>query len=159
MNYDPNTLQPMNTGESNENPGVMQNTVTDFNVNAQPISQQDINQSNIDLQNVNFSQNLDNDISNVMENPQPVVQTTPSAEQMSQGINSNTEIVENQQATIQNIPTVEQTNQNFVSNTQAISSEKKVEKKAGINYFLVIILFLIVVAAIYFVFPLLKNYI
>lgn len=56
-------------------------------------------------------------------------------------------------------PTVEQSTESFVQSTQALNSEKTVEKKKGVNYLLVILLFIIVLIAIFFVFPLLKEYI
>ena len=60
---------------------------------------------------------------------------------------------------LQNIPTVEQKKEDFINNTQTINQEKKDEKKKGINFAFIIILFLIILATIYFLFPLLLKYI
>lgn len=60
---------------------------------------------------------------------------------------------------LQSIPTVEQKKEDFINNTQTINQEKKDEKKKGINFAFIIILFLIILATIYFLFPLLLKYI
>jgi len=60
---------------------------------------------------------------------------------------------------LQNIPTVEQKKEDFINNTQTINQVKKDEKKKGINFAFIIILFLIILATIYFLFPLLLKYI
>ena len=62
------------------------------------------------------------------------------------------------QQQLQNIPTVEQDKQNFISNTQANSTAKEEEKKDGPNIAFIVIMFIIIFAAIFFLFPfLLKN--
>lgn len=65
----------------------------------------------------------------------------------------------NNQPIIQGVPTVEQSQQEFINSTQNISSEKKEEKKDKLNYTFVIILFVLVMLAIYFLFPILLRYI
>ena len=56
-------------------------------------------------------------------------------------------------------PTVEQSAQEFINTIQNTGTVKKETKKDGVNYVFIIILFLIVIASIYFLFPLLLNYI
>lgn len=78
--------------------------------------------------------------------------------------------INNEQSTITNvqpdnmanqmsgIPTVEQSKQDFISSTQIISSDKNEDKKDGPNFILIAIIFVLILAAIIFVFPfLLKN--
>ncbi|MBR6690873.1 MAG: preprotein translocase subunit SecE [Bacilli bacterium] len=57
------------------------------------------------------------------------------------------------QQQMQNIPTVEQSKQEFINNTQANSTMKKEEKKEGPNLTFIVILFVIIFAAIFFLFP------
>ena len=54
---------------------------------------------------------------------------------------------------IQTIPTIEQSKEQFINNTQNISETKKEEKKEGVNYIFIIVLFIIIFAAIFFLFP------
>lgn len=54
---------------------------------------------------------------------------------------------------IQSIPTIEQSREQFINNTQNISETKKEEKKEGVNYIFIIVLFVIIFAAIFFLFP------
>ena len=78
------------------------------------------------------------------------VQTVP-VEQQINTIDTN---INNMQA----VPTVEQSKQDFINNTQSVTSEPKKEKKDGINWTFIIIMFVIILGAIIFVFPyLLKN--
>ena len=58
---------------------------------------------------------------------------------------------------MQNIPTVEQSKEQFIDNTQSISTEKKEEKSGSVNYVFIIILFVIIFAAIFFLFPILLE--
>lgn len=60
---------------------------------------------------------------------------------------------------MQNIPTVEQNKQDFINNVQSINNQKKEEKKEGINFVFIIIMFIVILAVIYFLFPLLLKYI
>lgn len=102
---------------------------------------------------------LDNQIQNIqpvptVEQMQPQnnvqVQTVP-VEQQINTIDTN---INNMQA----VPTVEQSKQDFINNTQSVTSEPKKEKKDGINWTFIIIMFVIILGAIIFVFPyLLKN--
>ena len=57
------------------------------------------------------------------------------------------------------IPTAGQSTQEFINNTQSMTSEKKEENKGKVNYAFVIILFIIILASIFFLFPyLLKHF-
>lgn len=57
------------------------------------------------------------------------------------------------------IPVVGQNQQDFINNSQTVNQEKSEEKKEGISITFVIILFVIMLVAIYFLFPLLSKYI
>ena len=76
-------------------------------------------------------------------------QTTQSVQQPANNINI--------QQQIQSIPTVEQTKQEFINNTQAENVVKKEEKQDGPNIVFIIILFVIIFAAIFFLFPYLMK--
>lgn len=77
------------------------------------------------------------------------VQTTQSVQQPANNINI--------QQQLQSIPTVEQTKQEFINNTQAENVVKKEEKQDGPNIVFIIILFVIIFAAIFFLFPYLMK--
>ena len=74
-----------------------------------------------------------------------------------QTVSNNAEIPNNLsiQHQMQNIPTIEQTKQNFINNTQATTAAQSQEKKDGPNIVFIIILFAIIFAALFFIFPLL----
>lgn len=57
------------------------------------------------------------------------------------------------QQQMQAIPTVDQSKEAFIDNTQANSTAKKQEKKDGPNWAFIIILFVIIFASIFFLFP------
>ena len=57
------------------------------------------------------------------------------------------------QQQMQVIPTVEQSKQEFINNTQANNTIKKEENKEGPNITFIAILFAIIFAAIFFLFP------
>lgn len=85
---------------------------------------------------------------------QPIEQNTIVNETQN---NTNQEIqVQNQ---LQNIPTVDQSKEEFINNAQSINKEKKEEKKEGVNFIFIIILFVVILITIYFLFPLLLDYI
>ena len=77
------------------------------------------------------------------------VQTTQPVQQPANNINI--------QQQLQSIPTVEQTKQEFINNTQAENVVKKEEKQDGPNIVFIIILFVIIFAAIFFLFPYLMK--
>lgn len=54
---------------------------------------------------------------------------------------------------MQSIPTIDQNKQEFINNTQATNSNTKEEKKGSINMVFVIILFVVIFAAIFLLFP------
>ena len=90
-------------------------------------------------------------------NNEPTVSVEPQIEPQ---INNQTVI--NNGAQIQNelqsIPTVEQDKEAFINNVQTINQEKIEEKKDGVNFTFIIILFIIILGTIYFLFPILfKN--
>lgn len=65
----------------------------------------------------------------------------------------------NIQNNLQSVPTVEQSKEQFINNTQSTIQEKRNKKKSDVNYTFVIILFVIILAAILFLFPFLLKYI
>lgn len=155
MNFDPLTGQPLNNnntlnnGNINQNQNIAmpnqyaqtQNTNVQAqvqNTNIQP--QQPIMNQNIELQNLNQAQ----------YNPVPPVPTVED---------NNINNLENIQNSLNSIPTVDQSRTEFMNNTQTMNETKKEEKKSGINYGFVIALFIIVLVAIIFLFPLLMKYI
>lgn len=92
-------------------------------------------------------------------NASPIMPAMPEMPQSNSNITTpmqNQDV--NNQPLIQGVPTVEQSQQEFISSTQNISSEKKEEKKDKLNYTFVIVLFVLVMLAIYFLFPILLRY-
>ena len=64
------------------------------------------------------------------------------------------------QTELQNIPTVDQNEQQFINNVQSINNkEKKEDKKEGVNFTFIIIMFAIILLTIIFLFPILLDYI
>lgn len=77
-----------------------------------------------------------------------------NSNQINPNLNQNTQSMQNTIVNqMQSIPTVDQSKQAFIDNTQSMTSEKKNEKKEGINYTFIIILFVIILASIFFLFP------
>ena len=114
-------------------------------------------QNNSQIENVptnsnNQTNNLQEPVQNVTEiNDQPTQVQASTVESS----NANTPI--NDLTKINSIPTVEQGEQDFINNVQAMSTEKVEEKKEiNLNFRLMIILFIAVLVAIFFIFPLLK---
>lgn len=116
-----------------------------------PITGQPLN-NNLDLNNNISTQDISNN-QNVVQTNQQVIQNA----QMQQSNIVNQDL--NNQIQMQSIPTVDQSRQEFINNTQALNAEKKEEKKSGINYAFIIILFAIIFAAIFFLFPYLLKHI
>ena len=108
-------------------------------MNFDPITGQPINQ------NVNDT---------VQPQPVPPVQPEQSIQPVQQEVVVNNPINIQQ---MQNIPTVEQSKQEFINNTQANNAVKKEEKKDGPNITFIVILFVIIFAAIFFLFPYLMD--
>jgi len=102
---------------------------------------------------------------NVMEPVQPVIE--PKIEQVNvveepkviENSSTTPEVQTNTQAQLENIPTVEQGKQEFINNAQAMNTEKKEEKKEGVNFWFVLIMFGVILAAIFFLFPFLLKYV
>lgn len=116
------------------------------------------NQMNFDpITGQPINQNINNTVVPQSENIQPIptVQPVPTVEPVQavqpQVPTMNNDIYNQQQ--MQNIATVEQTKQDFINNTQANSTIKKEEKKDGPNITFIVILFAIIFASIFFLFP------
>ena len=114
-------------------------------MNFDPITGQPINQNNNNI--VPDNQTINTlEQNNVLVQPENILNQQPV----------ETTVVNPQQA-IQNIPTIEQSKQEFINNTQANSPVKKEEKKDGPNIAFIIILFAIIFASIFFLFPYLQK--
>ena len=143
MTFDPNTGVP-----------IQQN-------NQQPVNQQIIKQPiMINEKQINSQPTLENSSIQQLNTENIVLEQNQDNEQQIQNIET-TQINEPalNQNEFQSIPTVEQSQQDFINNVQSMNQEKKEEKKEGINFVFIIILFVIILAAIYFLFPLLLKYI
>lgn len=114
-------------------------------MNFDPITGQPINQNNNNIVPNNGT------INTVEQNNIPV---QPENTLNQQSLETT---VINPQQIIQNIPTVEQSKQEFINNTQANSSTKQEDKKDGPNIAFIIILFIIIFASIFFLFPYLQK--
>lgn len=125
----------------------MNNNETKFD----PITGQPLN-NNLDLNNNISTQDISTN-QNVVQTNQQVIHNA----QIQQSNMVNQDL--NNQIQMQSIPTVDQSRQEFINNTQALNAEKKEEKKSGINYVFIIILFAIIFAAIFFLFPYLLKHI
>ena len=133
MNFDPMTGQPINNS-----------------VNNTPVSQQNIPIVGLEQQSTQVQPQQPQVVQPVQ---QPINQVQPQITE--QPVQNNTVI----QQPMQSVPTVEQSKQDFINNTQALTPEKKEEKKDGVNYAFIIILFVVIFAAIFFLFPILLKYI
>ena len=127
----------MNNNQINFDP--MTGQPINNNINATPVSQQ-----NIPIVGLEQTETTVQPTVNPVVQPQVTEQPTQN----------NTTI----QQAIQSVPTVEQSKQEFINNTQALTPEKKEEKK-GVNYTFVIVLFIVIFISIFFLFPLLLDYI
>lgn len=107
---------------------------------------------------INFNPNTGQPINlniNNMAIPQPEIQPTLSVEPV-QTIQPQVSITDSNiynQQQMQTIPTVEQNKQDFINNTQVNSTVEKEDKKEGPNITFIVILFVIIFAAIFFLFP------
>lgn len=94
--------------------------------------------------------NISQQVESIEQNQNPVIEQPQT----------NNIIQEAQpQVQLQSIPTVEQNKQDFINNVQSMNQEKKEEKNEGINFVFIIVLFVIILAAILFLFPILVDYI
>ena len=123
-------------------------------MNFDPMTGQPIVQ-NINTNNTPINNEIDNNkvASIPTGNTNESIQTTQTVlinqQQEIGNINNNSSI----QQQMQSIPTVEQNKQDFISNTQADSTAKEEVKKDGPNITFIVIMFLIIFAAIFFLFP------
>ena len=124
----------MNNNQINFDPMTGQPIDNNNNINNQV---QNLNQQQqVNLQNLNNNQNL-NEVA-------PVMPAVASIEQPQ---------TNNIQQQLSSIPTIEQNAEQFVNNTQATNTIKKEEKKEGPNIAFIVIIFAIIFAAIFFLFP------
>ena len=86
------------------------------------------------------------------------MQTAPTQQPNMERINTNQNINQaNIQQQMQTIPTVDQSKQEFITNQQSTTEGKKEEKKNGPNIAFIVILFIIIFASMFFLFPYLLN--
>lgn len=136
----------------------MNNTEFNFDpITGQPLSNTNITNTQT-LNTINQPSNNLEQATHQVPPVQPINQPILQPQPITQDINTLNDI-STQQIQMQSIPTVEQSTSDFINNTQAQNVEKKDEKKNGINYAFIIILFAIIFAAIFFLFPLLLKYI
>lgn len=122
------------------------------NMNFDPMTGQPIQNSNQTITPVN---------NEPVVNSQPGISVEPPVQPQNTAINNQAMIsggaqIQNE---LQNIPTVGQDKEAFINNVQTINQEKQEEKKEGVNFVFIIILFIIILVAIYFLFPMLLKYI
>ena len=123
-------------------------------MNFDPMTGQPINQ------NTNNSNMVPNNGMTIPTEQNNIQSSVPTQTESVNNINVTPSIepsITNVQQSMQNIATVEQSKQEFIENTQANSSAKKEEKKDGPNIAFIIILFVIIFAAILFLFPYLQK--
>lgn len=65
----------------------------------------------------------------------------------------------NVQNDLQSIATIDQSNEKFINNAQTASQEKENSSDGKMNYAFIFILFAVIFAAIFFLFPLISKYI
>lgn len=128
IKFDPMTGQPIQP-QNNGNEGVNNNQNINNIPNIQPINVQNNNIPNQVIQN----------------NSMPQVNT----DQM-----NNSQNVMNQ---MQNIATVDQSKEAFINNTQATVKDNTGDNAPKVNYVFVAIIFIIIFAAIFFLFPYLQK--
>lgn len=118
------------------------------------------NQMNFDPmtgQPINQNSNLNNVVPQSTINTDQITNQTMQVATENSFQNVEPNLQNNIQQQMQNIPTIEQTRQEFISNTQANNTGKKDEKTEGPNITLIIILFTIIFASIFFLFPYLQK--
>ncbi len=162
MNFDPMTGQPLYQGGGTND------------INNQPVMNNQGMNTTIEQparQDVNGVQGVENLQMNVPVQPLPQVQPQPQMQpqiqpqvqpqpiiQQANNDSTNINSANSIQQQMQSIPTVDQNRQDFINNTQAENTVNKKEKKSGPNVVFIVILFVIIFAAIFFLFPyLLEN--
>lgn len=106
-------------------------------MNFDPMTGQPINQNAI---NTNVPQ-------------QPIVNNAEVTPQTQNAEIIPRDVVSTTQQQMNTIPTVDQNKETFIDNTQANVNTQKEEKKDGPNWVFIIILFVIIFACIFFLFP------
>ena len=133
-------------------------------INFDPITGKSVTQTQTNIGNINGLQDTNintnqNNINGNQANSNIINNNQINRQIVNDSINTNTQ--QNMQQNIINqmqaIPTVGQDKQAFINNTQMLSTERKEEKKQGINYVFVIILFVLIFASIIFLFPFLLK--
>ena len=142
VSFDPMTGQPINNTNSVANQLAMQQPAQ--SVVQQSVTQQPVQPATQQPVQPTIQQNDQINVPNLNENPNATISVAPSIEQP-QPINI--------QQQLSAIPTVDQNPQQFVNNTQATNVVKKEEKKEGPNIAFIVIIFVIIFAAIFFLFP------
>lgn len=125
-------------------------------------------QTNVEPVNQNPTVPVDPTASQTIAPETPVESATPQAAEsvanvqpQPQNVETNTQAPDDtfidpavaMQQQMQTIPTVDQSKEAFIDNTQANSTAKKQAKKDGPNWAFIIILFIIIFASIFFLFP------
>lgn len=90
---------------------------------------------------------------------EPLQEVNTETPQQNNNVTNNVNNAAQIQSELQSIPTVEQGKEAFINNVQSMNQEKKEEKKEGVNFVFIIILFVVILVAIFFLFPLLLDYI
>ena len=105
------------------------------------------------IQNVNNTPVNGQTVPIINETGQVNQTVLPTQQYTTNNINS----INTVQQEMQNIPTVEQNKQDFINNTQINSTVKEEPKKEGPNIAFIVIIFLIIFAAMFFLFPFLLK--
>lgn len=135
MNFDPTTGQPTNQNINNSTVSNQGQQINIQSLQTQPTPQ---------VQPVPTQIQTDATVQSVPT--VELVQTIPTQ------ISTVNNIV-NPQQQMQTIPTIEQSKQDFINNVQTNNTINKEEKKDGPNITFIVILFVIIFAAIFFLFP------
>ncbi len=156
MNNNQTTFEPM-TGQafqpqSNGNMGGNANVQPNQTMNLQNnngVSQQ-VQQANTQAAQVNIQQGqTNNQVGQVNAQPQPI---------NNQNGQVNTQVSnEDVMNQMKNIATVDQSKEAFINNTQAATQKNTGENPPKVNYVFVAIVFVIILAAILFLFPYLQK--
>lgn len=121
-------------------------------VNFDPITGQPINQ----IMNTNDNIITNNISTQTIVETELPIQSISTNQIQSENLETQNNTTNTQQL-IQSTPLVEQTKQDFINNVQVNSTSKKDEKKDGPNIVFIIILFVIIFGAIFFLFPYLQK--
>ena len=106
--------------------------------------------------------NENNVVEPITPNEEPIQSTMPDSNILETEPATSTEPINQEiqiQSQLQNIPTVEQNKEQFINNVQSMNQEKKEEKKEGISFVFIAILFIVILVSIVFLFPILSKYV